>query len=501
MNLKLMLEEAVRKYAGKTAVTLGDRRLSYAELDEASNKVANALLKIGVEKGDRVAMLLVNSPEFVIIYLGIVKIGAIAVPLDTKYKVSELTALFNDSQPKVLVAEGPALEPIISALPRFKSIKYIIDLSSEYEGQFISYREIMATGSAQAVEVGLEPEDIAHIAYTSGPTLHPRGVMLSHQRLVVETAISGEGFQQTDKDIVVLFALPLHHAFGLVVILLTAIVKGSTVVMVPGVSIANLLETIERERCTIFMAVPFVYALMVNTAEEEGVKYDLSSLRLCTSAGAAMPSGILEKFEKYYGLRIVDFWGQTESTAHITCQSLNGVGKPGSVGKALPGWELKIVDDNGRELPLNQLGEIIVRGPVMKGYYNNPQATAKVIKDGWLHTDDVGRVDEDGWVFLSGRKKDMIIAKGQNIYPSDIEEVLRAHPQIAEAAVVGIHDEIRGEIVRAIISLKAGEVVAEQEIKQFCLEHLANYKVPKQIIFMESLPKTADGKINKEELQ
>jgi len=497
MNLKLLIEEAAKQYKGKTAVVMGDQRVSYAELDKASNKVANALIKMGVSKGDRVAMLLPNSPEFVIIYFGIVKSGGIAVPLDTKYKIAELNSLFGDFQPKILVIDGSLLGSVISALPQFKSIECIIDTSSNYEGQFVSYQEIIATNSAQGVEVEIEPDDIAYIAYTSGPALHPRGVMLPHLSLVTEAAISGDGFQQTDKDVIMLFALPMHHAFGLVVILLTSIAKGSTVVILPGLSISSLMEVIEKERGTIFLGVPFVYALVVSLAEDKGIEHNLSSLRLCGSAGAALPADIAKRFEKHYGLRIVDFWGQTESSAHVTCQPLNGAVKPESVGRALAGWELKIVDNNGRKLPHNQPGEIAVRGPIMKGIYNNPQATAKAIRDGWLYTSDIGKVDEEGNVFLLGNNKGMIITKGQNIYPGDIEEVLSSHPKIAEAVVVGIPDEIRGQIVKAVVSPKTGEVVTEQEIKHFCLEHLANYKVPKQIAFTNSLPKTTNGKIDK----
>ena len=491
MNLKLMLERAVKRYGRKTAVAMGDSRLSYSQLDEASNKMANALIGLGVGKGDRVAMLLSNSPEFVTTYLGVVKIGAIAVPLDTKYKLAELASLFDDSQPRVLVAESSLLKPLASSLPEFKSITHFIEVDSEGEGQFLSYEQIMATGSAEPVAVEVATEDIAHVAYTSGPSFNPRGVMMSHQALVREAAISGDGFKQTDKDIVVLFALPMHHAFGLVVILITAIAKGSTVVVLPGLSISNLMEVIERERATIFMAVPFVHTLIVNAIEAEGIKYDLSSIRLWGTAGAAMPANISQKLGQYLGLTAVDFWGMTESAAHVTCQSPDGGGKPGSVGKALSGWELKIVDDDGRELSPNQPGEIIVRGPIMKGYYNNPEATAGVIKGGWLHTGDIGRVDEEGWLFLSaGRKKDVIIAKGQNIYPSDIELVLATHPKVAEVVVVGVRDEVRGETPRAIIRLKAGKVATEQEIKKFCLKRLANYKVPREIVFTGSLPKT-----------
>ncbi len=502
MNLRQMLEQSAKRYGGKTAVAMGSQRLSYAHLDEASNKVANALIGMGVGKGDRVAMLLPNSPAFVTIYFGVVKIGGIAVPLDTKYKLTELASLFDDSQPKVLVAESPFLEPIAPLLPKFKSITEVIAVGSEHTGQFLSYQEIMATSSAAPVTVELAGEDTAHIAYTSGPSFNPRGVMMSHQALVREAAISGDGFGQTDKDILVLFALPMHHAFGLVVIMLTAIARGSTVIILPGLSISSLMEVIEREKATIFMAVPFVHALIVSAIEVEGMRHDLSSLRLWGTAGAAMPANIGQKIRQYFGLTAVDFWGMTESTAHVTCQPPDGSGKPGSVGRALPGWEIKIVDDDGRELPPNQPGEIVVSGPIMKGYYNNPQVTAEVIKNGWLHTGDIGRVDEEGWLFLSaGRKKDMIIAKGQNIYPSDIERVLTSHPQVAGVAVVGVRDAVRGEIPKAFIRLKVGEVATEQEIKHFCLEHLANYKVPREVVFTDFLPKTTEGKIGKEGLK
>jgi len=489
MNLKLMLDEAVKRYGKKTAVAMGDSRLSYTRLDEASNKIANALIGMGVGRGDRVAMLLSNSLEFVNTYFGVVKIGGIAVPLDTKYKPAELASLFDDSQPRVLVAESPLLKPIAQSLPDFKSIAHVIEVDSEGEGQFISYEQIMAAGSAEPVAVEVAPGDIAHIAYTSGPSFNPRGVMMSHQALVREAAISGGGFGQTDKDIAVLFALPMHHAFGLVVILMTAITTGSTVVIVPGLSIGNLMEVIEKEKATIFMAVPFVHTLIVNSIEAEGVKHDLSSIRLWGTAGAAMPANISQKIGQYLGFTAVDFWGMTESAAHVTCQSPDGGGKPGSVGRPLAGWELKVVGDDNRELPANQPGEIIVRGPIMNGYYNNPRATAGVIKRGWLYTGDIGRVDEEGWLFLSaGRKKDIMIAKGQNIYPGDIEKVLAGHPKVAEVGVVGMRDEVRGETPRAIIRLKPGEVATEQEIKKFCLERLANYKVPREIVFTVSEP-------------
>lgn len=504
MNLKLMLKRAVSRYAGKTLIVSGERRVSYAEVDEASNKVASALLGLGLRKGDRVATLVNNSPEFVAIYFGIVKAGGVAVPLDVRYKADELASLFANCQPKVLVGEGSVLEPLIPDLPRFDTIEHIIDLDADSERKFLSYHEMMAQSSAREVEAPLDPDDLAIISYTGGPTNHPRGAALSHYSLVTEAIISGDGFQQTDKDVVLLFALPMYHMFGLASVLLTSIMKGSTVVIVPGTgrSISTFIETIEKERGTIYIGVPYIYALAINVAEKEGIKNDLSSVRLWCSGGATLPTDIIHQFRHYYGARILDIWGLTEAVSHVTYHPLDSDRwRIGSTGKALPGWEIAIADDDGNRLPPNEDGEVVVRGPLMKCYYNNPQATAEAIKDGWLYTGDLGRVDEDGYLYLSGMKKDMIILKGQNIYPSDIEEVLSTHPKVAEAAVVGVPDKLRGEIVGAIVRLKERVTATEQEIRRFCQSRLADYKLPKQIIFTESLLKRAAGKIKKKKLE
>ena len=497
MNLKLMLGEAARQYRDKTAIAFGESRLSYAQLDEESNRVANALMDIGVSKGDRVAMLLPNNLEFVTIYFGIVKIGAIAVPLDTKYKPTELTALFADCQPKLLVIESSLLPPIIPLLPGWPSVAQVVETGTGDRSEFLDYEALIAAGSAAPPDGAISPEDTAHISYTSGPTLQPRGVVLSHGSLVAEVRISAEGFQQTDKDKVALFALPLHHVFGLVVILFTSLYKGSTVVILSGLSINNLMELIEREKVTMFLGVPFIHAMVINWVEHEGIKYDLASLRLCGSAGAVLPIDIAQKYNSALGMDIVDFWGQTESSGHVTCTAIGDVLKPGCVGRALPGWELKVLDDKGQELPPGQSGEIAVRGPIMTGYYCQPEATARAIKNGWLYTGDLGMVDENGDLFLTGINKDMINAKGQNIYPSDIEEVLRSYPGVAEVAVVGVPDKARGQIIKAVIQLQDGQVAEELVLRRLCLDCLANYKVPKQFVFVDSMPRTAVGDISK----
>lgn len=501
MNLGTMLETVAGQYGDKTAISLGEQHYSYNRLDEESNRVANALLGMGISRGDRVALLLPNCPEFVMIYFGVVKAGAVAVPLDVKYKPIELTALFADCMPRVLFTEISLLDMVTRTLPEWGTIKRVVAVGDGDTGTFVGYQEMIAGSQGLQPGVAVEPGDPAHIAYTSGPTLAPRGVVLSHGSLVVEAQIAADGFRQTADDVAVLFALPMHHAFGLVVIMLTSLYRGSRVIMLSGLSIGNLLELMERDKATMFMAVPFVYALIINFAGEERARRDLSSLRVCGSAGAALPVEIMESFKGHYGHDIIDFWGMTESGGDITCQSPDGELKPGSVGRVLPGWEIKIVDDDGRQLPVRQPGEIIARGPVMAGYYNNPQATARALRESWLYTGDTGWLDEDGELFLTGMNKDMIIAKGQNIYPSDIEAVLGTHPGVAEVAVVGVPDEVRGQIVRAVVHLRAGETVTEQELKRFCQKRLANYKVPKQVVFVDTVPRTVDGAVDKDKLR
>jgi len=248
------------------------------------------------------------------------------------------------------------------------------------------------------------------------------------------------------------------------------------------------------------MGVPFIHHLLVNKALSEGIKHNLASLRLVASAGAALPMKVMNQFKKLFKMDVVDFWGMTESSANVTCQALDGTAKPGSVGKPLRGWKLKILGRDGKELPADSSGEIVVRGPIMKGYYNNTLATDRAIRNGWLYTGDVGKIDPDGEVFLTGRSKDIIIVKGQNIYPGDIEEVLLTDPRVAEASVTGAPDEVRGETVIAFVVLKPGQPANEAELRGLCREHMADFKVPRQIYFIDALPHTAEGKIDKKKL-
>jgi long-chain acyl-CoA synthetase len=490
MNLKSILENTATRFANKTAIIMGERRVSFAQLEEDSNRVAHALIKMGVKKGDRVATMQASNPEFVSVFLGIIKTGGIAVPLDSRYVANELVSLFNDCTPKVLIIENPPLESLLPALPRFDSIKHIITVNTEYDEQFNSYQKILINNPPSGVNVAIAPEDIAIISYTGGPTLKPHGVALSHRSVYIETINAAATFQQTENDVVMQFALPMYHQFGLTAILLASIYKGNTVVAVPGTgrSIHSFMEAVERERGTIYMGVPYIYSLMINVARREGIKHDLSSLRLCVSGGAPLEPVIINQFKQLYGFNIIDIYGQTESVCHITVMPIDGTGKIGSSGKPMPCWEMKIFDEYDNELPPGQEGEIVVRGPVMAGFYNKPQATARIMKNGWLHTGDIGRIDEDGFLFITGRKRRMLILKGQNIFPGDIEEVLAAHPKIAEARVMGVTDIVRGETVKALVRLKPGEKTTEQEIRQYCQGRMADYKLPREIAFVDAIP-------------
>lgn len=501
-TLKQMLEETARQYGEKTAIVSGECRMSYTELDEASNKVANAVIKMGVGKGDRVIILLPDTPEFVVTFFGVVKSGGVTVRLNPRAKVEELSSFIDDCQPKVLVTASSILETLTLPLSQFKSIEKIIDLDSKYnEGQYVSYDEIMATSSSQRVATESEPTDTADIAYTSGTTGRPKGIVLPHQTLVKGTGVVARGLQLTDRDTVMMFALPLYHMFALVVVVLIAVSKGSTVVMVPGMSIDSLFEAVEKEKGTLVVEVPSIYSLAIEKAEKEEIKNDLSSVRFFGSAGAPLPVESIRRFKKSYGADIIGFYGTSETPTIYTLQPIDGTGKIGSVGKIQPGLELKILDETGQEAPPNQAGEMILKGCLMDGYYKNPQATAEVIKDDWYYTGDIGKIDDDGYVFILGRKKDMIIVSGHNVYPVDVEDVLHNHPKVAEAAIIGVADKTRVEALKAFIILKKGETATKAEIKKFCREHLVDYKVPKEVVFMDALPKTGSGKVRKEDLK
>ncbi|OGO44120.1 MAG: hypothetical protein A2Z05_00420 [Chloroflexi bacterium RBG_16_60_22] len=490
MDLRSVLESAAARFAAKTAIVIGDRRVTFAQLEADANRVAHALVKMGVKKGDRVAMIQASNPEFVAVFFGIIKAGGIAVPLDARYIPNELARIFNDCLPRVLAVEDPSLKALLPEMSRFKSIDHVIAVNAEGNERTIGYQQILAENPPSRLKVPISPGDTAVISYTGGPTQEPHGVELSHRSVCTEAINSAEVFEQTDKDVLLQFALPMYHQFGLTAVLLASMYQGSTVAVVSGTgrSIHRFMEAVEREKGTMYLGVPYIYALMINVARREGIPYDLSSLRLCISGGAPLPVEIIRLFKQHFGFNLLDIYGQTESVSQITVSPIDGSGKPGSSGQPMPCWEIKIFDDDDNELPPDREGEIVARGPVMTGFYHRPEATAAALRNGWLHTGDIGRIDRDGFLFITGRKRKMLILKGQNIFPADIEEVMATHPRIAEVRIVGVPDVIRGETVKALVRLKPGETATEPEIRQYCQGRMADYKLPREIVFTDVMP-------------
>lgn len=503
MNLKSVLERTASRYGDKEAIVYGDQKVTYTTLNEKSNRFANALLQAGIKPGDRVALFLSNSPEFFIAFFGITKIGAIPLPLDQQYKLREMKSLFNNSLPAAIISEKTALDIMTPLLPDLNSVKLIIEQTSDQKSSFTGFDEFLNSGSEKHLNVERSPDDIAVIMYTSASSFQPKGVMLSHYSLVKEAIMSSNGYNQTDNDVMMLFALPMFHVYGLVAAALSTIYTGGTIILVPGtgLSIKSFMASIEREKGTMFLGVPYIFALAVDMAKKDGVQNDLSSLRLCASAGAPLSVDTTREFKELFGLDIMDCYGLTEAVCHVTCPPLNEKIKRGSIGKPLCEWNIKIVDSNDTEVTTGESGEILVNGPIMKGYYNNPEDSEKFIRDGWLYTGDIGMKDEDGYLYITGRSKDTIIVKGQNIYPADIEIVIAEMPEVSEVAVMGIPDRMRGEIIGAVIHLNENKRITEQDIRQFCLERIASYKIPKQIVFSGPMPKNESGEIDKDMLR
>jgi long-chain acyl-CoA synthetase len=488
-DLKSILVSAAARVPDKTSLIMGSRRVSFAGLDRDSNRVAHGLIKMGVRKGDRVAMIQSSNPEFITVFFGIMKAGAIAVPLDSRYVASELACLFDDCRPEVLFIEDPPLASLEEALPG-SGIRHIVTFDRSADGNFLDYRKILSTNPSSPLNVDIDPEDSAVISYTGGPTLQPLGVVLSHQAIATEVVNSAHVFGQTDNDILMMFALPMYHQFGLTAVMLGSMCQGNTVVVVPGTgrSVDSFMEAVEREKGTVYMGVPYIYSLMINVARREGIRHDLSSVRLYVSGGAPLEVEVIEQFHKLYGRKIIDIFGQTETISHATVMPIDGSGKPGASGKPMPCWKIKIFDDNGKELPPGEEGEIVARGPVMTGFYRKPEATARVLRNGWVYTGDIGKIDKDGFLFITGRKRRMLILKGQNIFPADIEQVIATHPRVAEVKVVGVPDIVRGETVKALVRLKPGKTVTEQALRQYCQGRMADYKLPREIEFMDRIP-------------
>ena len=508
------LFESVRQYPDRTALIFYDKRTTYRELGEQIDRFAAALVRrLGVKPGDRVGVILPNCPQHVIATVGIQRAGAIPVLFNPMYVAREIEHQVKDSGCRVMVTldlfwakvkEAGGCTTYIQtgiqdALPF--PLNFLFPLKAK-PPKIPASEALRMTALLKEDARGFTPvpadwnEDPAMLMYTGGTTGVSKGVMLTHANLTANIAQIKEWIQRpAGKQDVVMAVLPLFHSYGMTATLGFALASGAACILVPKFDPKEILKLIAKHRPTSFPGVPTIYTALLN--DPEIAKYNLKSIEFCVSGAAPLPVELLHKFESITGASILEGYGLTETSPVTHGNPLNGRRKPGSVGLPYPDTQVRIISlETGEDLPLGQEGEVLLKGPqVMKGYWNKPEETAAVLKDGWLYTGDIGKMDEEGYLYIVDRKKDMIIAGGFNIYPREIDEVLYQHPKVAEACSVGVPDAYRGETVKAFVVLKPGETATEQEILDFCKERLAAYKRPRAVEFLAALPKSTVGKV------
>jgi long-chain acyl-CoA synthetase len=514
--LTAFLQEAAESFPKNVAIVFAGKKISYAELQENVNALANALLSLGVKKGERVALLLPNSPPYVIGYYAILKVGALVVNLSPLAVERELLFFLKHAEVRTIivaeplfyriasVAAGSPLENVLVAclrewsLSRRPSAEKKLPIPFDESQGVYSLESLLKkhTGSP-APKVELHPDDEALLQYTGAISEGVKGVVLTHANLVANTLqISSWVVRARKGKEVFLSVLPFFHVYGMAVAMNMPIYLASTMVLLPRFDVKGTLEAIKRYRPTFFSGVPPMFVAL--SQEKDAERYNISCLRVCYSGGAPLSLEILEDFEKLTGARITEGYGLAEASPATHCNPIFGKRKLGSVGLPYPDTLARIVDlETGERVSQpGEVGELCIRGPqVMKGYWKMPAETAKTVRDGWLYTGDIARMDDDGYFYILDIKKDMIIAGGFNIYPKDIDQVLAEHPKVAEAVAVGIPDRYRGQMVKAFVVLKAGQSATEEEILDFCRKNLAKYKVPTRVEFRRALPKSTSGKI------
>ncbi|MCR4317771.1 MAG: AMP-binding protein [Planctomycetes bacterium] len=477
-----------------------------AQVERDVKAFATALSSAGVLKGDRVAMVLPTTYANVISIFATWYVGGIAVPLDFSLARDELHKIFSDCEPKAIVTDEASLENALHAASEMTFVKAIYIDGAQMPGT-ISVSEAIAEidGNLKVAECAYE--DTATLLYTSGSTGEPKGVMLTHQNIWDKGRPKelGEDFMTLpDKPaegtipFTMLLSLPLAHVFGFIMIQ-NIFAYPTKVVLLPRFRLDTALDLIEKYRVNLVPTVPTVFRYILNYHERE---FDISSVFMWVSGSAALPESTATQWEKRFGIKILQGYGLTEASATVSMNMGQDWVKPGSIGQAWAGVELKIVDPEGNELPRGEVGEVCIKGGgVMKGYYNKPELTKEVLKDGWLHTGDVGRIDGDGFIFIIDRIKDLIIRGGMNVYPREVEEVLHMHPDVRDAAVVGIPDDEMGEEIVGFVSMKDDCTFDEANIRAYVSEHLAKYKVPREVRLVQDMPKTEVGKIIKRQLK
>jgi long-chain acyl-CoA synthetase len=489
-NLAANLVATAERNRERIALKLDETEIPYAALDAASARVAGLLRERGIGQAARVGIMLPNVPQFAIAYYGVLRAGGVVVPMNPLLKAREVEYYLSDSGAELLFGwHGFAAEAEEGA--GTAGVEPVVVTPGAFE------RLLGSTESSGAV-VDVADDDTAVILYTSGTTGKPKGAELTHSNLGrnVEVAVD---LLDLNADSVVLGALPLFHAFGQTCGMNAAVAAGATLSLIARFDPTRALEIIERDRVTVFEGVPTMYSAMLNAPDAD--QFDTSSLKVCISGGAAMPVEVMRGFEQKFGCTVLEGYGLSETSPMASFNHPDRERKPGSIGTPVAGVEMKVVNDDGDELSQGEPGEIVIRGHnVMKGYWKRPDATSEAIRDGWFHSGDIGRVDEDGYFFIVDRKKELIIRGGYNVYPREIEEVLYEHPDVREAAVIGIAHAELGEEVGAAVVLKPGATATEAEIRDHVKANVAAYKYPRHVWFVDELPKGATGKILKREI-
>ena len=512
MNLAIFLDDSAAKYADKPAFTLNDTTLTYAEINAKANQVANALIKNGIKKGDKVALSCLNLPYFPIIYYGILKMGAVVVPLSVLLKANEIAFHLQNSEAKAYfcfegTADLPMSEMGYDGFCQTDSCSQFYQIMGQDKNPCTfaaakPFADLIQNSSSEFTSYDADNDDTAIIVYTSGTTGQPKGAELTHINLIMNAMVCKE-FSNTSCTDTQLIALPLFHIFAMTVQMNIGVFKGCHNVLLPRFEADTVFSLFLKYKITIFCGVPTMYWAMINQLNDSvDVNAIAQNLRVAISGGASLPLAVLNDFKDKFNVDIIEGYGMSEGSPVVTFNQLDLGTKPGSIGKPIWGVQVKLIDDQGEEVPQGQKGELLYKGHnVMKGYYNRPQANAKTIIDGWLHSGDIAIKDEDGFYFIVDRTKDMIIRGGLNVYPREIEEVMIQHQAVSLVAVIGIPDEQMGEEIKAFVVLNDNVTVTSDELKAWTKARIASYKYPRHIDFIDVLPMSATGKILKKELR
>lgn len=513
LNLAVLLEDSAREEPGRDAVIFNDVRLNYAQVNGAANQVANGLAAVGIGKGDKVALSCPNLPYFPIVYYGILKAGATVVPLNVLLRPREIAYHLSDSDAKAYFCfqgtpELPMGEFGNEGFQGAESCEHFFMITADPAGASPiegtkTLGQLMYNQAPTFDTVLTDADDTAVILYTSGTTGQPKGAELTHSNMVMNARLADTMFEPADND-VTLITLPLFHSFGQTVQMNMGFYRRWTLTLLPRFEPGAALGIMDRDNVTIFAGVPTMYWAMLNYPDAD--KFDLKkiskNMRLAVSGGSAMPVEVMKAFNDRFSVKILEGYGLSETSPVASFNRTDRPAKPGSVGLPVWGVSIRIVDLEGNDVPQGEMGEILIKGHnVMKGYYKRPEATAQALEDGWLHTGDIGTFDEDGFVYITDRVKDMIIRGGFNVYPREIEEVLMTHPAVSLAAVIGIPHDSHGEEVKAFVILNEGSEESPEEIVSWCKENMAAYKYPRIVEIRGELPMTATGKILKRELR